>query len=282
MSKERQQTNKEFKPMDDTHTLRWPQKYDIFGVGVSATTYDEAANLIITAAQKDISASVTHLPVHGIVTTSRDPLLKSQINSFELVCPDGQPVKWTLNLIYRTKLPDRVYGPDMMLKLCCEAAKMGIGIYLYGSYKHIVEKLRSNLKRKIPSLKVLGCESPPFRPLTPQEDRAVVERIKKSGARIIFLGLGCPLQDTFAYKHKKQIKAVQVCVGAAFDFLAGNKKMAPKWMQQYGLEWLYRLMQEPGRLWRRYLLCNSLYICFLLKLLLRSIMNKTSFGDSLE
>jgi exopolysaccharide biosynthesis WecB/TagA/CpsF family protein len=119
------------------------------------------------------------------------------------------------------------------------------------------------MQHLFPKLIVAGAESPPYRPLTPREDAAVVERINVSGASLVFVGLGAPKQDVFAYQHRGRIQAVQVCVGAAFDFLAGEKPMAPPWMQRSGLEWLFRLIQEPGRLWKRYLVTNSLFICML-------------------
>jgi len=120
--------------------------------------------------------------------------------------------------------------------------------------------LRGNLTSRYPSLRILGAESPPFRPLTDEEDRETVDRINGSGARLIFLGLGCPRQDLFAFDHRDTIRGIQISVGAAFDFIAGNKKMAPSWMQRNGLEWLFRLTREPGRLWKRYLYTNTLFL----------------------
>jgi len=246
--------------MKDKTRIIWPRKYNIFGVSVSETTYDELLETIVQAAQQCMPAIVDHMPVHGLVTASRNPYFKSVMNGFDVVAPDGQPVRWALNLLHKTNLSDRVYGPEFMLRLCRQAEEIGIGIYLYGSQPHVVENLCSNLKRQFPSLQVLGCESPPFRPLTQEEDKAMVERINSSGARIVFIGLGCPLQEKFAHEHKDKIKAVQICVGAAFDFHSGTKRMAPKWMQQHGLEWLFRLLQEPRRLSSRYLTTNTIFL----------------------
>ncbi len=182
----------------------------------------------------------------------------------DMITPDGQPVRWALNLLHGTKLKDRVYGPELMLRLCHRAADEGVPIYLYGGSPPVVETLRSNLQRLCPSLVVAGYESPPFRSLTPEEDRDVIDRINNSGARLCFIGLGCPKQDIFAYQHRETINAVQICVGAAFDFHAGAKSTAPEWLQRNGLEWLFRLVQEPRRLWRRYLKTNSIYLAKLL------------------
>jgi exopolysaccharide biosynthesis WecB/TagA/CpsF family protein len=240
--------------------LQWPHKHSVFGVDVSATTYDEAADVILAAARARRSALVTHFPVHGLVLASQDSLLRAKVNRFNIVAPDGQPVRWALRLLHRVKLPDRVYGPELMLRLCGRAASEGVGVYLYGSEAPVVERLRSELVSRFPSLVVVGAESPPFRPLTQEEEEETVARINASGAGIVFIGLGCPKQDEFAYRHHPAIRGVQVCVGAAFDFLSGNKRMAPRWMQRSSLEWLFRLSQEPRRLWKRYLVTNSIFV----------------------
>jgi exopolysaccharide biosynthesis WecB/TagA/CpsF family protein len=238
----------------------WPRKVDLFGIGVSVTTYDEAAAAILRAAAQGTPGVVSCHAVHALVTASRAPDLRDKVNTFDLVSPDGQPVRWALNLLHGARLADRVYGPELMLRLCRGAAAAGIPVYLYGGNPAVAEKLQANLLRLFPGLRLAGCEAPPFRHLTPEEDRAVVERINGSGAGLLFIGLGCPKQDLFAYEHRATIRPVQVCVGAAFDFHAGVKKMAPAWMQRSGLEWLYRLSQEPRRLWQRYLVTNALFL----------------------
>jgi exopolysaccharide biosynthesis WecB/TagA/CpsF family protein len=149
-----------------------------------------------------------------------------------------------------------------MLYVCDQAAVNEIGVYLYGSYPNVVENLRDNLIARFPKLRIVGCEPSVFRQLTKREDEALVDRIDRSGAGIVFLGLGCPLQEIFAYAHRGRIPAVQICVGAAFDFHAGNKKMAPVWMQQYSLEWVFRLTQEPRRLWPRYIITNTMFLMY--------------------
>jgi exopolysaccharide biosynthesis WecB/TagA/CpsF family protein len=227
---------------------------------VGVTTYDEAVTVILRAAEEGTPGVVACRAVHAVVTASCDPALRDKVNSFDLVTPDGQPVRWAVNLLHRAGLRERVYGPELMLRLCRGAAQRGIPIYLYGGSPAVLEKLRDNLLRLFPGLPIAGAESPPFRALTPEEDDAVVERINGSGARLVFIGLGCPKQDLFAYQHRSRIRAVQLGVGAAFDFHAGVKKMAPGWMQRHGLEWLDRLSQEPGRLWRRYLVTNSIFL----------------------
>jgi exopolysaccharide biosynthesis WecB/TagA/CpsF family protein len=237
------------------------------------TDYDEATAAILQAAAQRTPGVVSCHAVHALVTASGDPSLRDKVNTFDMVTADGQPVRWALNLLHGTRLADRTYGPELMLRLCRGAAEAGIPVYLYGGTPDVAERIRANLSRLFPKLIIAGCEAPPFRPLSPEEDRAVVERMNQSGAGMVFIGLGCPKQDLFAYAHRDSIRAVQVCVGAAFDFHAGVKKMAPGWMQRRGLEWLYRLSQEPGRLWRRYLVTNSLFLTRLVMALARGRRN---------
>lgn len=244
----------------ETTKLRWPPKYNVLGVGVSATTYDEAIDLVIEAARRRQSAVVSHFAVHAVVSAAIDPGLLKQVRTFEMITPDGQPVRWALNRLYKTRLTDRVYGPEMMVRLCRRAADEGVLIYFYGSTVDVLEKLEQNLTAQFPALRVAGKESPPFRQLTTEEEEAMIERINGSGAGIVFIGLGCPKQDRFAYQYRHRLHAVQICAGAAFDFHAGTKAIAPAWMQKCGLEWLFRLSQEPKRLWKRYLVTNTIFV----------------------
>ncbi|HWB14665.1 MAG TPA: WecB/TagA/CpsF family glycosyltransferase [Pirellulales bacterium] len=244
----------------ESPVLAWPAKLDLFGLGISPTTYDHAVRLIVSAAEKGTSAIVACQAVHAVVTACGDATLKERVNSFELVTPDGQPVRWALNWLHRAGLADRVYGPELMLRLCREAGRRGVTIYLYGGTPSVLDLLRQRLLALCPDLCIAGFEAPPFRPLTAEEDAGVIERINNSGAGVVFIGLGCPKQDHFAYEHRASLRAVQVCVGAAFDFHAGVKPMAPAWMQRRGLEWLFRLSCEPRRLAGRYLKTNSLFL----------------------
>ena len=248
--------------------IPWPKKYDLFGVGISATTYEEAVDVIIQAARRRVPAVVSLHAVHALVTSSRDPALRRKVNAFQMIGPDGQPVRWALNLLHRAGLRERVYGPELTLRLCGRAAEEEIPVYLYGSTPAVIDKLRAKLSARFPGLRVAGAESPPFRPLTPDEQDQMARRVNEAGAGIMLIGLGCPKQDHFAYEHRDRIQAVQVCVGAAFDFHAGTLRMAPPWMQHRGLEWLFRLLVEPRRLWRRYLVTNTLFLAKLLAALL--------------
>ena len=239
--------------------LSWPRKVDVFGVSLTPTTYEEATRVILDAARHRSGGVVSCFATHPLVEAARDPSFREKVNTFEMITPDGQPVRWALNLLHKAGLKDRVYGPELTLRLCRAAAEQGVPIYLFGGSPEVIEALCSRLPEIFPGLQIAGAESPPFRPLTEEEDDAAVSRINQSGAGIVFIGLGCPKQDLFAYEHRRRIEAVQLCVGAAFDFHAGRMKTAPGWMQRLGLEWLFRLIQEPRRLWRRYLVTNTLY-----------------------
>ena len=227
---------------------------------VSAVDYKGTQEAVMAAAKNGIAAIVDHMAVHGLMIAVSDENFRNALNGFDMVCPDGHPVRWALNSLYKLKLKDRVYGPDLMLMLCRRAAAEKVPIYLYGSTPEVLDSLKENLAKRFPGIIIAGAESPPFRKLTAEEDKAIVERINASGARLVFIGLGCPKQEFFAFEHKSSIRAVQLCVGAAFDFLAKTKPQAPKWMQKRGLEWLFRLLAEPIRLRPRYLITNTRFI----------------------
>jgi len=243
----------------------WPAKKNLFGVQVSPTHYHQVVRTVIAAAQQRQRGVVTFLPVHGIVTAAINAPYRSRVNQCDIVAPDGQPVRWALNFFHKSRLADRVYGPETMRRLCQKAAQAGVSIYLCGSTPQVLDQLEARLVEMFPGLQVAGKYSPPFRPMTTQENDDLCERINRSGASLVFIGLGCPRQEIFAHENRNKINAVQLCVGAAFDFHAGNKKMAPPILQRFGLEWLYRLTQEPRRLWKRYLLTNSIFIALVMK-----------------
>ena len=238
----------------------WPTKRPIIGVGVSATTYEEACELVLRHAEGSQPASITALAVHGLVEAARDEAFREVVSAFELVTPDGQPVRAALRLLHGISLPSRVYGPELMWRLCKRSAEREVGVYLYGSRPSVVRDLRRRLERDIADLNIVGAEPSKFRPLTDDEVAALGSRIASAGAQLVFLGLGCPLQERFAHRLRSEVSTVNVCVGAAFDFLSGHKRTAPSWMQKSGLEWLFRLMREPRRLWRRYLVTNSYFL----------------------
>jgi N-acetylglucosaminyldiphosphoundecaprenol N-acetyl-beta-D-mannosaminyltransferase len=234
-------------------------KRSILGVDVSVIDCDGAAEQIITAAHAKRPLGVSALAVHGVMTGALDTTHKARLNRIDIVAPDGQPVRWALKLLHHESLPDRVYGPDLTLRVCELAAQAGLSIYLYGSRLEVLEKLRKNLCMRFSDIRIVGVEPSKFRRGTAEESAALDERVRLSGADIILVGLGCPRQEVFVYEHVEALSRPLIAVGAAFDFHAGLLKQAPKWMQDRGFEWLFRLWVEPRRLWRRYLYLNPLY-----------------------
>lgn len=235
-------------------------KQNILGVGISAVDYDAAVEKIISAAREKRPFAVSALAVHGVMTGALDTIHRYRLNKLDLVVPDGQPVRWALNWLYKIKLPDRVYGPNLTLKVCEQAAQEGLNIYLYGSQIEVLEKFESNLKKKFPKLIIAGKQPSRFRQITAEEQTEIAETIRKSGASIVLVGLGCPRQETWVFENRNLLSMPLMAVGAAFDFHAGTVSQAPQWIQNRGLEWLYRLVQEPMRLWKRYLYLNPFYL----------------------
>jgi N-acetylglucosaminyldiphosphoundecaprenol N-acetyl-beta-D-mannosaminyltransferase len=196
---------------------------------------------------------------HSVVTAGHDDGFGRVVAQADMVTPDGAPVAWMLRRLgYGDQ--QRINGPDLMWKYCEQAARLGESIFLYGGRPETLELLQQRLAEAIPNLIIAGACSPPFRALTDEEDAADVERINASGAGTVWVSLGCPKQEYWMAAHRGRINAVMIGVGAAFNFHAGTTRRAPLWMRRRGLEWLDRLVAEPGRLWKRYLVTNTLFI----------------------
>lgn len=232
----------------------------VLGVNVSRVDYDAAVASIISAAQAQRSFGATALAVHGVMEAHRDSAFRETLNRLDLVTPDGQPVRWAMNLLGARELKDRVYGPTLMLKVCEQAAANKLPIFLYGSTQPVLDRLSRNLSARFPDLIIAGQQADRFRDALPAEDEADTRTINRSGARIVLVGRGCPRQEKWVAAHLGRIPAAMIAVGAAFDFHAGTLPQAPKLLQDYGLEWLFRLLNEPKRLWRRYLILNPLFV----------------------
>lgn len=235
-------------------------KVDVFGVGLSVATYNSAREEIVAAARERRSYAMSALATHGLMESVANVHLKRLVNDVDLVVPDGQPVRWAMNLLHRTGLRDRVFGPDLTGLVCEAAASEGIGIYLFGSTPKTIALLRDRLAERYPGLRISGAQADRFREATPQEDEEDIRRINESGAGIVLVGRGCPRQERWVAEHRGKINAAMMAVGAAFDYHAGNLSRAPDWMARNGLEWFYRLMQEPRRLFWRYFRTNSMFL----------------------
>ena len=235
-------------------------KGNVLGVLVSIVDYDAAVDAIMAAARERRHYAATALAVHGVMTGVQDRPHNARLNSFDLVTPDGQPVRGALNMMYGAGLTDRVYGPELTLRVLREAAAEGLPVYLYVSTQPTLDKLVPALEQMFPALKIAGVEPSKFRSAKPGEDAEIAERIKASGARIVLVGLGCPRQEIFTYAMRPLLDMPLLAVGAAFDYHAGLLKNPPAWMQRYALEWLWRFGLEPKRLWKRYVLLNPAYL----------------------
>lgn len=235
-------------------------KQNLLGIHIDAVDYAAAVDKIVHAAQERRSYAVSALAVHGVMTGALDAEHAARLNTLDLVVPDGQPVRWALNLLHHTALADRVYGPTLTLKVCEQAAAEGLPIYFYGSRAEVLDNLRRNLTRRFPDLQIAGMAPSRFRQVSVDEKAEIVKTINESGAAILFVGLGCPRQEVWVYEHRGAIAMPMLAVGAAFDFHAGTLAQAPPQLQRIGLEWAYRLVREPRRLWKRYVYLNPLYL----------------------
>jgi exopolysaccharide biosynthesis WecB/TagA/CpsF family protein len=240
--------------------MRNAGKRSILGVLVNAVDTEGAEEAVIRAARDKRPLSVSALAVHGLMTAVFDHEQKFRLNQFDLLVPDGQPVRWALNWLHRVELSQRVYGPRLTIRLCERAAGEGLPVYFYGSTPDVLRSMTSNLASQFPGLMIAGAEPSKFRQLSPPEKQQVARRIGSSGARIVFIGLGCPRQEVFVYEFSGLLDMPILAVGAAFPFIAGTIPQAPDWMQNGGLEWLFRLCAEPRRLWQRYLFLNPAYL----------------------
>ena len=235
----------------------------ILGVSVHPTSYQAAVTQITSWAKMKESRYVCVANVHMIMEAYDLPSLMEVVNTADLVTPDGMPLVW---MIRRLGIPgqERVYGPELMIKMIEASAQSPIPIGFYGGSSKVLESLVNRIKKEYHSIDIAYSFSPPFRPPSNEEDTRIINEINSSGVRILFVGLGCPKQERWMAQHKGKIFAVMVGVGAAFDFYAGAKPQAPAWMQKCGLEWLYRLLQEPRRLARRYLYHNPRFVALAL------------------
>lgn len=239
-------------------------KKNIIGVLVDAVDYEAATQAILAAATQGSQLAVSALAVHGVMTGVLDIEHRYRLNSLDLVVPDGQPVRWALNWLYSAGLKDRVYGPNLTLTVCAKAAENGIPIFFYGSSTEVLARLCRNLQTKFSGLRIVGTHPSFFRVTTDAEKLQVINTIKLSGAKLVFVGLGCPRQEVWVYEYREMLAMPLIAVGAAFDFHAKILPQANLVVQNLGLEWLYRLIQEPKRLWKRYLLLSPLYVYYLI------------------
>ena len=232
---------------------------NVLEAAVDVIDWRTAVDRVVAWSARGESRCAVAANVHVVVSAWRDPVYRGVINAADLVLPDGAPVAWLLRCQGHAD-QTRISGPDLMWMLLERCAREGVAVYLFGSTEATLRALAARVRQAFPALAIAGAESPPFRSLTADEDRGVVERINASGAGVLFVGLGCPKQEHWIIAHRGRINAVMLGVGAAFDFHAGSITRAPRWMRDHGLEWLHRLLSEPRRLWKRYLVTNTLFL----------------------
>ena len=233
---------------------------NVLGVGVSAINLQTATGTLISAALKKTKGYVCVTGVHGVTEAQTDPAFRSIINSAFLNTPDGMPMVWMGKLQGFHNI-SRVYGPDLMLSLCQASATKGLTHFLYGGAEGVAPALRKRLQERFPGLMIVGTFTPPFRPLSHQELKELVDLVARLKPDFFWVGLSTPKQEKFMAWFYSQLDAtVFLGVGAAFDFHAGRVRQAPRWMQRSGLEWLFRLASEPRRLGKRYLKNNPLFL----------------------
>jgi N-acetylglucosaminyldiphosphoundecaprenol N-acetyl-beta-D-mannosaminyltransferase len=244
------------------------QRLNILGVKVSAVNPSVALDTIDGWISRDEPHYVCVTGVHGIMESYRKPAVRNVHNAAGLVVPDGMPLVW-LSRLKGFRHVSRVYGPDLMLALCKRSLDCGYRHFLYGGASGIADRLAARLQSRLPGLKVVGTYSPPFRPLEPAEDEQIVKRINGARPHIVWVGVSTPKQEMWMAQHVGRLHSpVLIGVGAAFDFHAGVKRQAPRWIMRAGLEWMFRMIQEPRRLGPRYLVNNPLFVGLVIRELL--------------
>lgn len=231
----------------------------IFGAPIDVMTWGDAVTIISRWAAARESRYVCICNAHSVVTTRTDLEFGNSVRNADMSTSDGMPVAWMIRHLLKQS-QERINGPDLMWRYLADGAVNGGPVFLYGSSETTLDILKTRIMAQFPNVRIAGAYSPPFRTLTDEEDARIVEMINVSGATTVWVSLGCPKQEKWMASHRGRIQAVMIGVGAAFDYHAGSIKRAPLWMQRSGLEWLHRLASEPRRLWKRYLVTNTLFL----------------------
>lgn len=247
--------------MNDVSTIEGALRTteSVLGANIDALGWDTALTRIESWAGLHESRYVVFANAHVVVSATREEDFGRVVNGADMAMPDGAPVAWMLRRLGHPE-QHRMSGPDLTWALLDRCASDSLPVYFFGSSRETLVNLAQRITETFPLLEVVGFEAPPFRPMTDAEDTETVDRINSSGARLVFVGLGCPKQEYWMAAHRGRVNAVMLGVGAAFDFHAGTVSRAPQWMRNSGLEWAHRLWSEPRRLWRRYLVTNTLFV----------------------
>lgn len=237
--------------------------FRILGTRVDALTMSAAIEVLeqfIAEGRRGLFVALTN--VNNVMEAKRDPQFRKVMDAVDLSLPDGMPLAW-LSRIYGFGNANRIAGPDFVPAFCVATHNRGYRHFFYGGAEGVAEKMAEKLKQQAPGMEIAGAYSPPFRPLTSEEDDQIVEMINRTAPDVVWVGLGCPKQENWIFEHRHRIKAAALLgVGQAFDIQAGTLRRAPMWMRRWGLEWLFRLCSEPRRLWRRYLVSNTQFLFY--------------------
>jgi N-acetylglucosaminyldiphosphoundecaprenol N-acetyl-beta-D-mannosaminyltransferase len=239
--------------------LRERERVRVVSLDTDVVDHDYAVERVVELVRQGNGGYVCFSTVHMVMESFDSPEFASKVNAADMIVTDGMPIVWMQKLQKRNGA-SRVRANDLMIHLCKRAESDGLSVGFYGGQPEVIDAIRERAKRDFPDLQIVYAYSPPFRPLTADEDRSVTGEINAAAPDILFMGLGCPKQENWMAAHRDDLKAVMLGVGASFDFFAGNVKESPEWLGSLGLEWLYRLTQEPKRLWRRYLILNPRFI----------------------
>lgn len=236
-------------------------KTSVIKMGVNIDSKNDILNMIShwSADQKGRYICVSN--VHMCMEVFDKASYESVVNASDITVPDGKPIAWALKMLGK-KTAEQIRGEDLTLEICEQAEKKNFSVGFFGSTDKTLKQLLINLNQKYPSLKIAYKFSPPFATVSSIKDKVIVDEINQSGISVLFVGLGCPKQEIWMSQHKAQLNCTLVGVGAAFDFISGNKSNAPSWLQKIGMEWLYRLIAEPKRLWKRYLKHNPRFVWY--------------------
>jgi len=252
------------------------ERKSIINFPITTGNYSSFVSHIVTLANQKESANVCVANVHMFIEAYKDEKFKNIINEASMVTPDGKPLTWVLNYVYGIR-QDRVAGMDLLPDLLQQMMLKQLPAFFYGGTPALLEKTEHYLRYAFPDLPIAGMYSPPFRPATPEEEEKLVQKINSSGAAVVLVILGCPKQEKWMASMKGRINAVMIGVGGALPVMVGMQKRAPAWLQNLGLEWLFRLMQEPRRLFRRYVITNSFFIyLFFKKIFINRALRRTA------
>ncbi|HEY9824289.1 MAG TPA: WecB/TagA/CpsF family glycosyltransferase [Stenomitos sp.] len=248
------------------------QTVNLLEAGVASLPFTEQVQIMINWAKEPTSRFVCVANTHMLVEAHQNPQFKGLLHCADLITPDGMPLVWMMRLL-GVQSPERVAGMDILMSICQTASRENVSVYFLGSQSEILALMKQRLTQEFPNLQIAGMQPLPFHPLSTSENEQVLNQIKESGASIVFVSLGCPKQEQWMARQRGKLPVVMIGLGGVFPIYAGIHKRAPRWLRDLGLEWFYRLHQEPRRLWRRYGTTIPMFIFLAIRQLLQAQTN---------